>query len=69
MLKSPSPVNCALTASDLVNARTIYGPYPKFMEGKPQHVTGKGRNCSIGTVHLFHYEYYKVFPFYYYILL
>ena len=47
MLKSPSLVNCPLTASDLANARTIYGPCPECMEGKPQHVTGT--NSSLET--------------------
>ena len=47
MLKSPSLMNCPLTASDLANARTIYGPCPECMEEKPQHVTGT--NSSMET--------------------
>jgi hypothetical protein len=40
MLQSPSFINCPITASDVVNARAIFGPCPQCSEGKPFPTTG-----------------------------
>ena len=45
MLKSPSLINCPTSASDVSNARAIYGPCSVCLEGKPRPV--KGSNASL----------------------
>ena len=45
MLKSPSLINCPISASDVSNARAIYGPCSVCLEGKPRPV--KGSNASL----------------------
>ena len=45
MLKSPSLINCPISATDVSNARAIYGPCRVCLAGKPRPV--KGSNASL----------------------
>ena len=46
MLKSPSLINCPISASDVSNDRGIYGPCSVCLERKPRPVKGSN-NASL----------------------